>query len=101
MSKRILSIDKILYEIFTESPGRDFRLSELRAEYSERSTERELPANKELFWQIYMQIEALKMLNLIRKEERSSGVGTLLLEQQFWDYSFNIVEGLLPERARH
>ena len=66
MSQRIFSIDKTLYEIFSESPNREFRLHELRVEYSSRSIARELPFRKELFWQIYMQIEALKNLKLIR-----------------------------------
>jgi len=98
MSQRIFSIDKTLYEIFSESPNREFRLHELRVEYSSRSVERELLFRKELFWQIYMQIEALKNLKLIRREEHQSGGGILLIERQFWDHPFNIVEGLLAER---
>jgi len=98
MSERIFSVDKTLYEILTESPSRAFRLHELRVEYSSRSGEWARAPNKELFWQIYMQINALSMRKLIRREENPSGGGILFLEQLFWDYPFNIVEGQFLER---
>ena len=98
MSKNILTIDKTLHEIFSESPEHGFRLSELRVEYSARSGERNLPVKKELFWQIYMQINALNMRKLIRREDNPSGGGILFLEQLFWDYPFNVVEGLFLKR---
>ena len=99
MSKNILTIDKTLHEIFSESPEHGFRLSELRVEYSARSGERNLPVKKELFWQIFMHVEVLKSLKLIRREEAPSGGGILFIEPRFWGYPFNIVGGLLAKRG--
>ncbi len=99
MSKRILTIDKTLHEIFSESPEHGFRLSELRVEYSARSGERNLPIRKELFWQIFMQVEALKIRKLIRREEAPSGGGILFIEPPFWKYPFVVVDGLLAKRG--
>ena len=100
MSQRIFTIDKTLYEILTESPSCGFRPRELRDEYLSRSVECALAKNKRLFWRFYMHIHALKMLKLIRREKDSSGEDILFLEQHFWDYPFDIVEGLLLERGR-
>ena len=99
MSKRIFTIDRTLHEVFSESPARGFRLSELREEYSSRSIERDLPVRRELFWQIFMQVEALKIRKLIRREETLSGGGILFIEPKFWDYPFNVVDGLLAARG--
>jgi hypothetical protein len=99
MSKNILTIDKTLHEIFSESPEHGFRLSELRVEYSARSGERNLPVKKELFWQIFMQVEALKIRKLIRSEEAPSGGGVLFIEHSFWKYPFIVVDGLLTKRG--
>lgn len=99
MSKKILTIDKTLHEIFFESPEHGFKLSELRVEYSARSAERNLPIRKELFWQIFMQVEALKIRKLIRREEALSGGGVLFIEHSFWKYPFIVVDGLLAKRG--
>jgi|GEM_PF-2373735 hypothetical protein len=101
MSKRIFTIDKTLHEIFSEYPGHGFRLHELRVEYSSRSVERDLPVRKELFWQIFMHVEALKIRRLIRREDSPSGGGggILFIEPRFWDYPFNVVDGLLAKRG--
>ena len=98
MSQRLFSIDKTLYEILTESPSRAFKLHGLRVEYSSRSGEWALAPNIDLFWQIYMQIQALKSRKLIRREESPSAGGIFFLEQHFWDNPFNIVEGLFLKR---
>jgi len=99
MSGRIFTIDKTLHEIFSDSPDRGFRLHELRIEYSSRSVEQDLPVKKELFWQIFMHVEVLKSLKLIRREEAPSGGGILFIEPRFWGYPFNIVGGLLAKRG--
>jgi len=99
MSRRIFTIDKTLHEIFSESPSHGFRLHELRVEYSSRSVERNLPVRKELFWQIFMHVEALKIRKLIRREDAPSGGGILFIEPRFWDYPFSVVDGLLAKRG--
>lgn len=99
MSKRIFTIDRTLHEVFSESPARGFRLSELREEYSSRSIERDLPVRRELFWQIFMHVEAMKIRKLLRREESPSEGGILFIEPEFLDHSFNIVDGLLAERG--
>ena len=99
MSVKFFNIDKTLYQILSESPSKGFRLNELRVEYSTRSVERDSPVRKELFWQIFMQIEALKIRKLIRREETMSGGGILFIEPKFWDYPFNVVDGLLAARG--
>lgn len=99
MSERIFTIDKTLHEIFSESPGHGFRLHELRVQYSSRSVERDLPVRKELFWQIFMHVEALKIRKLIRREDAPSGGGLLFIEPRFWDYPFRVVDGLLAKRG--
>ena len=99
MSKRIFAIDKTLHEIFSKSPDGGFRLNELRVEYSSRLTERDLSARKELFWQIFMHVEALKIRKLVRREDAPSGGGILFIEHRFWDYPFNVVDGLLAKRG--
>jgi hypothetical protein len=99
MSRRIFTIDKTLHEIFSKSPLHGFRLNELRLEYLSRSVGRKLPVRKELFWQIFMHVEALKNRKLIRREQVPSGGGILFIEPKFWDYPFNIVDGLLAERG--
>lgn len=100
MSKKILKIDRTLHEIFYGSPAHGFRLSELRIEYSARSGDRNLPATRELFWQIFMYVEALKIRKLIRREEAPTGGGVLFIEPSFWEYPFIVVDGLLAKRGR-
>jgi hypothetical protein len=97
MSQRICAIDKTLCEILTESPDHTFRLPEVRVEYSARSVEWAQIPTEQLFRMIYMQVHALKMFKLVRREENPSGGGFYLLEKRFWDYPFNIVDGLLLE----
>ena len=99
MSKKILEIDRTLHEIFSESPAHGFRLSELRIEYSARSGDRNLPASRELFWQIFMFVEALKIRKLIRREEAPKGGGVLFIEPSFWEYPFIVGDGLLATRG--
>lgn len=98
MSHRVFSIDRILYEILAKSPSRAFTLHALRLEYSSRSSEKIMPPNIELFWMIYMQIYALKMANLIRREEKLEGGGIFFLEKHFGDHPFNVVDRLFVER---
>ena len=99
MSGKPFTIDKTLHDIFSESPDNGFRLNELRIEYSSRSVERDLPVRKELFWQIFMHVEALKIRKLVRREDAPSGGGILFIEHRFWDYPFNVVDGLLAKRG--
>ena len=99
MSVKFFNIDRTLHQILSETPGNGFRLSGLRVEYSTRSVERDLPVRRELFWQIFMQVEALKIRKLIRREETLSGGGILFIEPKFWDYPFNVVDGLLAARG--
>jgi hypothetical protein len=98
MSCKVFSIDRILYEILTKSPNRAFTLHALRLEYSSRSSEKIMPPNIELFWMIYMQIYALKMANLIRREEKLEGGGVFFLEKHFEDHPFKVVDRLFVER---
>lgn len=99
MSERVFAIDKTIYEMFCESPDHGFKLSELRVEYSSRSDGQKLPVQRELFWQIFMHVEALKIRKLIRREEPQFGMGILRIEPKFWDYPFNVVDGLLAARG--
>jgi hypothetical protein len=99
MSEKAFTIDKAIYEIFSESPHAGFRLNELRIEYSVRSVERDLPVRKELLWQIFMHVGGLKNRKLVRREEESSGGGILFINPRFWDYPFNVVDGLLAKRS--
>ncbi len=94
MSRRICSIDKMLYEILTECSGRSFDLHELQVEYSSRSNESDRPPTLKLFWLIYMQINVLKQLRLVRKEGSLTEGNIFFLDEHFWDYPFNIVDQL-------
>ena len=98
MSRRILTMDRILYEILTESPDGAFGLHALRVEYSSRSTEADMPPNKELFWMIFMQVYALRAERLVRRVEKPEGGGVFLLENHFKDYPFNLVDRLFSKR---
>lgn len=95
MSRRPFPIDKVLYEILTECPGRMFKLHALRVEYSSRLAEGSLPpSNIELFWSIYMKLFAMEMAKLVGSRETKDGGSAFFLESAFWDQPFEIIDGL-------
>jgi hypothetical protein len=98
MSRRVFTIDKTLHEILSRSFSDGFTLNELRVEFSSRSTEEQLPPNKDLFWMIFMQIYALKGLNLVFRYEKPGGGGIFVRNKDFEEYPFNVVNQLFVNR---
>lgn len=98
MSRRLFPIDKVLYEILTERPDRSFKLHELRLEYSSRVSEGTLPPNIELFWLIYMKLFSMEMAKIVGRREAQDGGTAFVLESEFWDQPFDIIDGLFSNQ---
>jgi len=98
MSRRVFTIDKILYEILIESPNGLFTFHGLRGEFASRSKEEAMPPNRELFWMIFMQVYALRSANLVRRVERPEGGSLFSVEEQFHNHAFNVEDRLFVTR---